>query len=316
MGFSEEIEELEKQVAAATAAEAEPEPEPDTEVEPVVDTVAEPDEPEATDEEAEEAAVVDEAVVDENPKEEIPDNAFARMRRENAALKRQAAEAQAQAQAYTQAQAQAYNQQFQRTEQVATTEPDQQKDFGNWLVWNNKEVQRELAELRSWHDNAQKKANEQNVWDSAVQKFSSLEAEFKTTVDDYDEVSEFMKNKFIEGVRIDNPFLSQEELSAKVREKVLTRSIQYHQDGLNPVEEIYHSAKEHYGYVAKVEAAADDQRLRPDLNKVSANRKRNAGTAGAAGRGAIPELTREAASKMPVWEFALLSPEEKKRLGA
>lgn len=62
------------------------------------------------------------------------------------------------------------------------------------------------------------------------------------------------------------------------------------------------------------EEVKEEKEIKPDMAKVAANRARNAGTVGAKGAGGNGTMTRAAAADMPVHEWAKLPAAEKKRL--
>jgi len=64
----------------------------------------------------------------------------------------------------------------------------------------------------------------------------------------------------------------------------------------------------------KAQAAEKEVVIKPDLDRVAANRARNAGTAAANGNNDRAELTMRTAAEMTNAEFAKLTASEKKRL--
>jgi hypothetical protein len=67
---------------------------------------------------------------------------------------------------------------------------------------------------------------------------------------------------------------------------------------------------------AKSDAKEEKEQPKPDMDKVSKLRSRNAGMAGASGGGGESDVTAKVAAGMTNAEFAKLKPEQKKRLFA
>jgi len=87
------------------------------------------------------------------------------------------------------------------------------------------------------------------------------------------------------------------------------------QKGLDPIEEMYHEAKE-LGYSAPPKAVEQEEKkeIKPDLDKIAANRARNAGTAAAKGTGTSGQLTGSTAATLTAKEWAALPKAEKDRI--
>lgn len=303
--LEEELEALTKQVAEAEKAESEPEKavveEPEEETE-VADTE------EAGDDETEPADKPE--VKEEKPVEKTEDldaSGYARLRRENAALKRQLAEAvPVVASPVVAPVAQA---------PVIAAEPDKAKDPVAWFTWRDQQREQEIKELKTWRETVSQQTAEVQLETEAVKEFKAIEAEFKATAPDFDNVADHLNKRLFQSISDINPHLAPEQVMGMVKDKVLTMAGAYIRQGLNPVEELYHLSKERYGYTAPVADDAEEAPAnKPDLNKVAANRKRNAGTAAAKGAGSMPGVTRALAAEMSVSEWAALPKAEKDRL--
>lgn len=150
----------------------------------------------------------------------------------------------------------------------------------------------------------------------ALREFTEMESSFvrEAGVDDYEDVTSQYRQAVYNSLRVMNPKISHEALLDQTRETILMRASQYVQQGLDPIAELYYSAKElGFKKMAK-EATKEDAKEtpKPDLKKVAANKKRSAGMAGSSASGR-PEITAEAAASMSPAEFAKLSKEDKDR---
>lgn len=247
--------------------------------------------------------------------EQKPDNAgYGRLRRENKALEDKIKELTEQINGQA-PQPQAVQQ---KQEEVAS-EPDLEKDPVAWLQWNKNRVDA----LESQIEEQNSKAEEQTTYQNAREGFANIEREFvadltRAGVDDYEDVSSFLASQIAGGIRALNPHISAEELGRQTEQEILVRGANYFKRGLNPAEELYHEAKEIYGFKPspKAEEAPKEEevKVKPDLDKVAKNRKRNAGTAGASSTGGKPQVTREVAAGMTMLEFSKLPPAKRKQL--
>ena len=313
MGLQEEVEELTKQVAEAEKAESgdaggevEQEEKEVVEEPKTADTEEDGDTTDEPADKAEEKPV--EKVAEKT--EELDASGYARLRRELAAERKARQELEARVAAPVIAPA------VVTPAAQVQAEPDKAKDPVAWFTWRDAQREQEIKELKSWKETVSQQTAEVQLETEAVREFKTIEAEFKASNPDFDHVADHFNNKLAQSIAMLEPNLSQEQVMVKVKDRVLRMAGEYVRQGLNPVEELYHLSKERYGYTAPVQEDAEEEPApkKPDLSKVAANRKRNAGTAAAKGAGSMPQLTREVAADMPVHEWAALSADEKRRL--
>lgn len=246
---------------------------------------------------------------EETDEEEVKldDAGYARLRRENAALKRRLAE---------QPVAQASPQPAQ-TEPATSEEPDIKTDPAGWLLWNKEQQDKELKELRDWKESLTQEQEHGEIVSAAEKSLQAYEADFRLKAKDYDDVASFMVNKMAEGIRVLHPYYTPEQMAEELKTSVLVLAGNFEAQGLDPAEEMYLMAKEQYGYAPKEEPkkeAKEEEKPKPDPKKLANNRSRNAGTAAAPGSGGSPDVTLQTAADMPIHEFAKLSKEEKQKL--
>lgn len=215
------------------------------------------------------------------PEEEPDASAYARMRREKAAAEKKAADLEARLAALE--------------SKPAEPEPKGEAD--------TVEVPPEIEEL----------VRERRMT-RAEREFQDLEMKFKEKVPDYDGVAKEYVSALASAVRIQNPRLNPHEITEKVKETVLLKAANYMRDGFNPIEELYHEAKD-LGFKAAEPAAAEkeEKEIKPDMKKVAENRKKSTGMSAATGE-ATGQITKAAAAELSVAEWAKLPKAEKLRL--
>jgi hypothetical protein len=308
MSLQEELVKMKAQLEQEAAKEEEVAAEPVEEPKPKAESPkAEPAEPKPVDEEPE---VIEPAPEDKK----VYNDAMAKMRRELAAAKRQLAERQQAAVAPQHVTPQP-QQQASQAAQNADPEPDVNTNPVEWVQWNVRKTESQVAELREWKEQQSRQVEHEKTIQGAVQELSRYENDFKATAEDYDDVSNFMVNELKRSFKLMHPGASEDQIVQAVQRHVLLEASRYAQQGLNPVEEMYWRAKNELGYQPKAPAAENVEQLRPDLDKIARNKARSAGMNGAAGspQRAVPS-TKEAAASMSPREWAKLTQEEKARI--
>ncbi len=152
-------------------------------------------------------------------------------------------------------------------------------------------------------------------YNQAGREFNALEEQFRRKAPDYDDVANAYKAALLQSIKIQNPRMTTDELIEKTNEALLVKAGSYVRAGFDPIEELYHEAKE-LGFKAapKEQPKEEPKELKPDLSKIAANKARNAGTTGAKGAGERGQITLAAAADMSVQEWASLPAAEKKRI--
>lgn len=218
----------------------------------------------------------------EEPKEEVKeekldDSAYARIRRELAAEKKRVAELEA----------------------ANKEEPDPNEVINAELIDVIEERRRQKAELE---------------FSRLEQGFAQITPGYEDTEDAVGIASQY-KMAVYNSIRTAHPRLSHMELLDKTKETLLKKAGTYLNQGFDPIEEMYHDA------VAlgikpqarqKPEVVEEGEVLKPDLSKVAANKRRNAGMAAAKGASKGAEASIEFVANGGVQEWLKLSPEQKK----
>jgi hypothetical protein len=264
MSLEEEIERMKKELEVNENETEVNVDEEKTEQEPEKETVEEVKEPEE----------VKEEVKEETKQEEKPDAAaFARMRRELAAAKKEAEELKS------------------KMKSEETTDYDAK-------------VSNDLEEI----------LRERQIT-KATQEFVILEENFKSTVPDYEDISNGYKEAIYQSLKIQNPYKSHIELLNDTKMTLLVKAGQFVNQGLDPIQELYEEAKS-LGIRPNVKAdePLKEEVKKPKLDVIAKNKARNGGMLGAEGSGSGGLITKEMAAEMTVAEWSKLSASEKARL--
>lgn len=282
--LTEAIEELKKEIELADKREAgEPEEEAVIEPEKAEEKPADKvEELEAKPEVKEEVKV--------EPKEEIDNAGFARLRREAAADKKRADAAEAKAIAL----------------EAKLSVPDITEETGA------PEVSPEVASMLEDHR-----------FKRAEREFQSLESEFSSKQKDYEGVSAEYAMALASSIRIQNPRMSVVDVAEETKKSLLMKAAKYMKDGFNPIEELYHEAKD-LGFTGnsynrkpepKEEAKVEKEEVIPDMKKLAANRAKSSGMTVASGK-SEGQMTKQAASDLPVGEWLKIPLKERQRIMA
>lgn len=148
----------------------------------------------------------------------------------------------------------------------------------------------------------------------AEKEFQSLEKKFRGSNPEYDAVASAYGNAIAQSFKIQNPRMGNNEIAEKTKETILKKAANYLNQGFDPIEEIFHEAKE-LGFTAKKEVKADtkEEEIKPDMKKVAANRAKSTGMASSSGK-SEGILTKQAAADLSTVEWKKLPNAEKRRL--
>lgn len=154
-----------------------------------------------------------------------------------------------------------------------------------------------------------------NRYQEAEKAVMRMEQEFKQSApDDYDDVAMQYRATIYNAVRIENPDLSHMELMDATRRKILEIAANHKSKGYDPIERMYLDGKKMGFKEIPKEQQAEQKVIKPDLDKIAANKKRNAGTAGAKGGGERGQMTAEALADLPAHEYAKIPLSERMRI--
>lgn len=199
----------------------------------------------------------------------------------------------------------------------------------------NEELQRRLSELESkmpaqqvqqpqeerFFDEPQKDAEIEQLkiekrYRDAEQGYLAIEQQYKSTApSDFDDVTTQYKMRIYQNIMMTNPDMSEPELLEATRRTLIETAASLKFKGYDPAEQFYLTGKKlGFGELKRQEAEQEAPEIKPDLSKVMANKKRNAGTAGAKGSGDRAQMTPLALSSLPAHEYAKIPLHERKKI--
>jgi len=152
-------------------------------------------------------------------------------------------------------------------------------------------------------------------YEAAERAVVAMEQDFKQSApEDFDDVSLQYKATIYRGLQADNPDYGHDQLLEATRRKLLEIAANHKAKGYNPIEKMYLDGKRMgFKSIPKQEESVQEE-LKPDLNKIAANKRRNAGTAGAKGAGERAQMTPAALADLPASEYAKIPLAERMRI--
>lgn len=206
-----------------------------------------------------------------------PDNAaMARMRREAAAEKRKVADLEKQIEELKKNAA--AKPEEKKADVIEDPEPDKD-DVEAHLRWENRQLRRDTEGLKKWRseqqqliETQQQERQYQETVSKAIQNFSRIEQDFSEKTPDYEDASAFMVQKMAQGVQAIYPMATKDQITQFVNNQILSMADGFAQQSLNPVEELYHMAKERYGFTGKKE---DAPVKKASISTIAANKRRS-----------------------------------------
>lgn len=176
-----------------------------------------------------------------------------------------------------------------------------------------KETKSDMEKLSKRLDVKEQQQQQERLYQAAQEELISYEGTVRQKHPDYEDAKKYYANMLAFSIKSLNPKISDANLVKAVNNQIMLRASQLVNDGYeNPVQAIYDEVKS-MGYQAK-KPEENKEEKKPDLDRVAANRARNAGMAAAAGSSGRGELTKSAAADLTVAEWAALPQAEKQRL--
>lgn len=186
-------------------------------------------------------------------------------------------------------------------------EPSKEEDPTAHLAWENRQIRQELAEVKKETKAIKQEKATENLKSEALSEIEGYEAQVRSKHPDYNEAKSYFATMLATAARMQNPDLTDAQLSKVVEQQLFNRAAKYQRDGYeNPIEPMYEEAKK-WGFKPQKTTEVEEKTLKPDPKRVAANRERNAGTAGASGGSGQGEITLNyLAKEMTVAEIAKL----------
>ena len=147
----------------------------------------------------------------------------------------------------------------------------------------------------------------QDMINDAVAEFQSYEQEFAATVNDYEDVTTQYVNHVARSIQTLNPQIKGHELNDAVRMQILQQAGRYVTQGLDPAEEMYHTAKQLFP--TQEQAAEQEQPVKRDIKKVAENRKKSASPLAGRSKSKSQTLTLDEVAQMSPAEYQKVDPQ-------
>lgn len=175
------------------------------------------------------------------------------------------------------------------------------------------ETKSDMEKLSKRIDVKEQQQQQERLYQAAQEELISYEGAVRQKYPDYEDAKKYYANMLAFSIKSLNPKISDANLVKAVNNQIMLRASQLVNDGYeNPVQAIYNEMK-NMGYQPKKPDDGKEEK-KPDLDRVAANRARNAGMTAAAGSSGRGELTKSAAADLTVAEWAKLPQAEKQRL--
>lgn len=309
----EEAQEKEKEVIAAEDAElAKPLESKEEAKEEKVDPKEEKTDDKAEKEEVKTEPAKDDAKTTEEPQKKTASEA-ARERREKLKreeiLARDLAEAKAENDRLR-------NEAKERAEpkKDADPEPSKLEDPQAWNEWKIRSLEKVVESTQTYQQEDARAKQHRELREAAISKLNGYEADVVRDNPDYPEAKQYYATMLATSMKMLNPALSGQRLNTAVENAMIQRAGNFLREGHeNPVAAMLDEART-WGFKPTQARETEEKVTKPDLQRVAANKNRNSGMAGAAGKGGSAELTPKAAASMTNAEFARLTPSEKQRV--
>lgn len=232
--------------------------------------------------------------------------AFAKLRRENAALKRKQQE-----------KLEPQEQPKQETKEEVK-EPEKYTEDGSitreWFEWENQRLREEISGVSEYVQKTQAHQEQEALVRGAVQELREYEQNFKHEVDDFDGVAEAYQAHMTQSIKSLNPSATDEQVKNILASHMLKTAGQFVSEGKDPAEEMYHMAKEIVGDVSKGEEKKEKRDDMKNTKTAAKNRRRSASPL-KKGRGESgSRYTADQLSNMSPADLQRLSPAELQEL--
>lgn len=225
---------------------------------------------------------------------------WARIRRENARLKAQAAAASAKPA------------EAPKVQQAAPVdpEPDKSVDMDSWRDWKIRQQDRKLAEVENWTTRQRQQQEEAQTYQQAGQELNGYIENFKKIAPDTQAVLDHAAARLKQSFKDINPDMSDLEVNAAFGKYVLQHAGSALKRGEDPAEALYQMALDRFGRPAAAKKEVETQaKPKVDLKRVDASRRKSATPLVGGGQGSEnTALTKAGVASMSLAEFAQVDP--------
>lgn len=221
---------------------------------------------------------------------------WARIRRENKAMKERLAAASAKPVE-------------ERKAVVTDPEPNRAEDPDAWRDWKIAQQDRELARLTPAVTEWQKAKDYQE----AGAEIDMHVSRFVKEVPDAKDVLQNAAQNVLRSIKVLNPKMSDVQVQAEYGKIIIKEAVYAHQHGLDIGQHLYDTAVEQFGRPEPVKPAAEKTngvvKPKPNLGKIDASRRKSATSLVGGGQGSeSTALTKAAVAAMSLSEFANVDP--------
>lgn len=195
-------------------------------------------------------------------------------------------------------------------------EPSKSDDSTAWYEWNTRQLNKQIEDLKGQVEGTNsfmQRMQQQEIRTQAKQELAQIEADYKSHAPDYDDAASHMASLMLQAEYILDPDQTQAQIVRKVEDKLLKIASDAWNADKNPAEVLYNMAKDRYGFAAKAEEEAPEEKARPDLKVINKAKKAATGL-GKGGKSGSVVTTEESASNMTNAEFMALPESDRKRL--
>jgi len=152
---------------------------------------------------------------------------------------------------------------------------------------------------------------QERTMSKAEREFMALENDFRKASPDYDAVAKAYQQEIYRGIYAANPRKSQEEVWSMTKEAIIRKAGGYAANGYNAAEEMYHDGKEIIKRLGiSFEEKPKEEKPKPDMAKLAANRARSAGMAAAPGESKGNPTPKHVAEEYTAADVAKMSEEQ------
>lgn len=236
----------------------------------------------------------DDSKTAETEKEELTPADYARLRREKRALENQVKK-----------QEQATGEKAEDVKDNSDPEPNAKDNPYEHLAWQNRQLQKQLSEVTEYVNQDKQQKSQQATIEDIRTNLMTAEADFKKTVDDYDDVSASFRTNVIRSYHLLNPTANPQDIVKAADEHILGLAQNFEAQGFDPVEELYELAKENYVPVKKMEEPkkrSESERLKT----IEKNKKKSLNNLGATGATGKRERTLQDVDDISIGELEKL----------
>lgn len=147
----------------------------------------------------------------------------------------------------------------------------------------------------------------QNLLQQAVAEFQDYEAGFAKEATDYDQVTDFYRQKMTDSFKTLHPNMNEKQVEQAVSMKILEEAGNIVKYGLNPAEELYNRAKK-MGFTPKIENPTVEVKPKIDLKTIDKNRKKSASALSGRGNSQTTSYTLDEVADMTPAQLLKLDP--------